>query len=299
MQYKEDATGERKPEVVLNYKRKDDFTPSPQELGLRDGINPVSAKWIYAQLNNEEREHLFNLLMAPAIPNDNADYQKTLDFMRHKQNQRVKLIETAYNLLADMGIAIGKKFGQNIFIDCWQNHCGDGELEPFVKEEDLQLDLTHVVDVDMVQAPKGGKEIEWELDPEVLNAGGAKFADLIAEAQIRYQTVFTHFSSDLLLVPHDKDLEYDKITWDQVYEQYHVSHQMLGNQYCLFSNLLAVFLTDKNKLTEANVMKLRKAMAAYLDKLQTAKKAWEIRKARVNSLVVNKSPMSVQTKLKS
>ncbi len=48
-----------------------------------------------------------------------------------------------------------------------------------------------------------------------------------------------------------------------------------GAQHCLFSNLLAVILTDPAQLTQQNVFQLRKAMAAYLDKLQRAKKEWE------------------------
>ena len=294
LQYTVEPNGKRKPAAVLSYKRQDDFTPSADSLkivGASNGIDPVSAKWIYAQLTEEERGHLFNQLMGPVIPNDNPDYQKTSEFLSDKANPRVKLIDTACDLIVDMGIALDMKFGKSVFMEGWMDHANvdDFDLKPFIKEEDVRPELHKIEDLDMVQAPKGDKIVEWVLDPNILKAGGQDFvndrmetfADLITWSQIKYKMISDSMNSELLLHPELNRQEFPRINWSEVDKQYHVSHQMIGGhhfnggQRCLFSNLLAVFMTDKQQLTEANVLKFRKCMAAYLEKLVNAKTEWE------------------------
>ena len=277
--------------LLYTYKRQDDFTPSYDDLSASDGVDPVSAKWIYVQLNaKEEREHLFHLLMAPVIPNDNEGLLETLDFMNDRQNPRVQLIEKAYELITDLGTALEIKFGDNLFFDCWTEQA-TLDIDPFLKEEDVELDLSKIDDPDMVKM-NSSEPVAWELDRQVLAilkpgqfyaAEQPGFFDLIEAAQKKYQLVAAHLSRDLLAHPEEQGTEFKRLEFEQVNKQYYVSHQMIGGddwgenggQHCLFSNLLAVILTNREHLTKKNVDQLRKAMAAYLDKLQEAKKEWE------------------------
>lgn len=313
LHYKYEAGAKKyKPEVVLRYTQRDDFTPTEDGLGLRDGVDAVSAKWIFQQLTKEEQDHLFNLLMSPVIENSHPDLQKTKEFMaifdkrdaKKEDLERAALVRTAYELIADMGTAIQKKFGPNALIPCWRNNVDalDVDKQPFVKVEDAQPDLNKIVDTDLIQNLKGKGVVDWELDLDVLGdkrSGDAKprqedFADLISFSRAKYATVFNHMSRDLLVNPMSEDEEGEEIknlTFEHLNPQYHVSHQMLGSdqyanggQRCLFSNLLAILINDYSALhlkqgadnEVKNVLKLKKAMAAYLDKLQDAKRRWVV-----------------------
>jgi hypothetical protein len=291
LRYKLDDSKKLKPCVEVCFTRRDDFTAKETELE-RDvpfGVDPVSIKRILVQLTEEEQRHLFNLLMSSIIEDTNPEYCQTKAFMRNETDERVELIKTAYELICDMGTAVEKKFGQNILIDCWQENVDDENFDPaFVKAEDA-IDVTDIPDDGLVQAPKGEKYVEWELIPEVFKdsgqtgQAGLSFQDLITFAQVKYRQYFDYLGRGLILKKQSSGATFDKLEWKEINEQYHVSHRMigsdpktyLGGQRCLFSNLLAVFVTDDQDLEEANVIYLKKAMAAYLDYLQKAKLEWE------------------------
>ncbi len=212
LKFKEDAKG-RQPEAVYTCKRQDEFTPSYDDLGLRDGVDPVSTKWIYVQLNEEEKDHLFNLLMAPIIPNDNEGLLRTIEFMRDRQNPRVQLIEKEYELIADLGTTFEIKFRDNVFADCW-GELATLEIAPFVKAEDIELDLTRIDDPDMVKV-NASKPVAWELDREVLDiepiyrpgrpAQQPRFLDLIEAAKKKYHLLLPTCLGTYLPIPRSKE----------------------------------------------------------------------------------------------
>lgn len=290
MQYKDDQKGGLQPVVVVHHKLRDDFTPSEEAIG-QNGVDPISAKWILEQLTEDEKNHLFNLLMEAVIENTHPDYIKTKDYMRNKHDPRVALVQKAYDLIADIGSAYQKKFGGTVFVKCWQTHTDDFDIEPFVKKDDLQPDLTKIVDTDLVSGPKGPTFEEWEFDPDVIGdkrSAQSKptqedFVTIITGAKFKYASFFENLDQNIIQTPDGKDKKFNQLEWKDVNKQYYVSHQMIGadqyfngGQRCLFSNLLAVLVTEKKDLTDQNVYKMRKAMAAYLDKLQRKRDEWNV-----------------------
>ena len=301
LQYKDDQKGGLKPVLIVHHKQRDDFTPSVEAIG-QNGVDPVSAKWILNQLTPVEHGHLLNLLRSPVIENDNPSYKASLAYMSKESDPRVKLVRTAYELVVDIAVAFEKKFGQTVFPKCWGDHLDmdDYDLKPFVKPDDIEPDLSKIVDTDRA-AQNEGPLVDWEFDPSVIgiaNKNGkyeqADFLNLMLISKARYDSFFKCLDKCVIKHPAEKNKEFTEVTFNEV-DQYFRSHEMLG-QYqtpiykvadvtyggqmvgghrCLFSNLLAIFVIDQKDLTDQNVFKLRKAMSAYLDKLQKAKQDWE------------------------
>ena len=292
MRYKLDSDGKTlKPYVETRFTRRDDFTPTESQLDrtLPYGVDPIGVKRILEQLSVEEEKHLFTLLMGSIIENDNPTYCQTKEFMRNKGAERVELVETAYQLICDMGTAIEKKFGENILIKCWQENVDTLNFNlPFMKPEDEEIDPTKVVDIGLVQDSKAKARVVWELDLDVLgdkrthdvDPRQSYFSNLIIFAQIKYKTFFDNLKHGILKYEGPKK-SFDLLDWKTINRQYHVSHHMIGSNSagkgghrCLFSNLLAVLVTTPEDLSDINAVSLRNGMAAYLDKLQAAKIKW-------------------------
>jgi hypothetical protein len=296
LHYTTNEKGELKPEVTVRYRQHDDFTMvGPKFL---KGVDAVSAKWILAQLSEEEKGHLFNLLMASVIEDSHPALIKTRTYMEDKENPRVQLIRTAQELIEDISGGFRDKF-PGLLSDLWDKSA-NGDQEPFIKLQEVRPAPELILDTSLKQ-PKADKIVDWELDPDVLGdkrRGEAEprqpeFYQLIKSAHDNYKAVFRNMSKALVVDPQSSNEKIKRLEWDMVMKQYHVTHQMLGlrkdrsgmpfgGQRCLFSNLLAIIVTDNCDLTEENVLKLRKAMARYLDKLQDAKIRWNGIKGKAN-----------------
>jgi hypothetical protein len=148
--------------------------------------------------------------------------------------------------------------------------------------------MTKIKDEHLVQIHEEDRIVEWDFDPDVVgdksSSDGSlrqpQFLEQISLAKIKYKTVFDHLDQ---LVKYKKVgvKEITYLQWADINKQYHVSHEMLGinasghgGQRCLFSNLLAVVMSDKEHVTEKNALLLRRAMARYLVKLQVAQTKW-------------------------
>ncbi len=278
------GTKKLKPEVTLHYGQMDDFTPTPEELKVTAGVDAVSVKWIWEQLSDEAREVLTTRILSDLIPNDHVDYKKAQTYLKNPANaQQAKLINIAEEILSTMAVGLNLKFGTNVLSKCWLEvvDTTDADKKPFIKAED-HIDVSKIEDI--VRPKVSNQPVEWKLDKNVLSCNGTQpeFFDLISKAQLKYQIAHNCMSEDLVMSPADQDDEYRQVKWDDINPQYHVSHIMvdadpvtyLGGERCLFSNLLAIFLTDKKDVTKANIEKLRKAMSAYLDTLKIAKQKW-------------------------
>ena len=139
------------------------------------------------------------MLMDALIENNDSSYIAMREFMQNKNDPRVQLVQTAYELIADIGEAIGGKFGQNVLTSSWQANADDYELEAFVKAEGQSVDVAP-------QEPV----VEWELDQSILGGGKSlstgklkqeEFFDLITLAQFKYKQFFENLSSTILLSP--------------------------------------------------------------------------------------------------
>lgn len=296
LHYTTDQKGELKPEVTIRYRQHDDFTMvGPTFL---KGTDAVSAKWILAQLSEEEKGHLFNLLMASVIENSNPELRKTISYMENKENPRVQLIRTAQELIEDISGGFRDKF-PGLLRTLWDKNA-NGNQDPFIKSQEVRPAPELILSTGLDQ-PKTDKTVEWELDPDVLGdkrrgdkePRQSEFYQLVKSAHDNYKAVFRNMKA-LIVNPRKLDEKIKRLEWNMVAKQYHLTHQMIGlrqdprsgltygGQHCLFSNLLAIMVTDDMDLTEENVLKLRNAMARYLDKLQDAKIRWNGLKGKVN-----------------
>ena len=294
---KDDPKGSYRPVVIVHHRQRDDFTPSAEDClksFIPYGVDPASAKWILEQLTSDEKEHLFNLLMSPVIENEHADLVKAKEFMQNKLDPRAELVRTAYNLICNMAAAFDGKFKDTVFSECYQKHLDmdDYELQAFAKEEDI--DYTHVKDV---ETPTGPKVLEWTLDLDVIGdkrpndakPRQSEFVDTIVFSQVKQMSFFNNLDKDIIKNPEPKDKKFPTSTLAfngannnyDINKQYWLAHQMIGanaagegGQRCLFSNLLAVLVSNKNDLTDHNANCMRRAMANYLDKLQRAREKW-------------------------
>jgi hypothetical protein len=294
LQFKPDVVSGLKPIVEVHYRQRDDFTPDEEALGLRDGVDAVSAKWILEQLTDEEMGYLFTHLMAPVIENNHPDYVNMRQFMQ-KKGPRAKLVETASELIQDIATAFQKKFANSVLVPSYNDHFDDWDIEAFVKKEDNQDGLQKIAN-DLAEVSTGPKIVDWELDADVIGdkrqydykIRQQDFYNLISASRKEYQSVLAHMGPSLLRHPLKPGQEFKKLVWDDVNKQYHVAHQMIGADFngdggerCLFSNLLAILVTDKDQLTSQNVQKLKNAMANYLDKLQKAAAQWSVEKNKL------------------
>jgi hypothetical protein len=275
--------------IQLRYKQRDDFTPSEETLRLRDGVNAVAAKWILEQLTQEERDYLFLDLMKPVIVQKknlrHPHYVKMRRLMKKLPAERRNLVQLASEHIQDLGTAIQFKFGQTVLSTCWKKHANDKNLDPFVNPEENETGLDKIPNVQSNQTADIKRE-KWEIDEQVLSNRGSQtgFCDLIKKSRENYQKLFQHldFDENLLASREKPGREFNRLSWESARQQYHVTHQMIGANFegqggvrCLFSNLLAILVTDKKDITLENVKDLRKAMAAYLDKLQSAQATWQ------------------------
>ncbi|MFI0434676.1 MAG: hypothetical protein ACH350_02970 [Parachlamydiaceae bacterium] len=286
--YKPDVQLGLKPEVQYRYKQRDDFTPSEEALNTRDGVDAVAARWILEQLSEEEALILFTYLMADVVDNHHPDYLKMRAFIADRFNPRAKLVQTAFELIQDVGVALEKKFSSTVLVDSLQEEFDEWDIDPYIKPEDSQVGLEDVADQ---------LRVEWKIDRDVIGdkrqfssyPSQYEFITLIENNQKKYQHVFAHMKQlrsqgqSFLEMEYPVDRQFTKVEWAEVNSQYNVCHQMigahapdfLGGERCLFSNLLAIFVSDQHHLTTQNVQKLKKSMATYLDKLILARNAWK------------------------
>lgn len=295
---------DNKPIVVLEHKLRDDFTPTAMEKGnQKNGVDPISAKWILEQLTQEEKNHLFNLLMSPVIEETHPDAAATRTYMSNAFDPRVRLVQTAYDLIVDMGEAYVKKFEKDVVPSFFADFFDDYTTKPFVKPEDT-IDFSKVVDTDLITATQ---PTEWEYDPDVLGDKRAvpaysweltqnmpanvhlqpNFEVTITASLVKYKSFFRNLGQKIIAHPELKGTKWPTLTLDNpnLNKQYHMTHQMIGanaefsgGQRCLFSNMLALLVSESKELTNYNAFAMRKAMAAYLDKLQRAKVEWDQKK---------------------
>lgn len=289
LQFKSDAEGKLNPIVDVRYRQRDDFTPDEESLKLRDGVDAVSVKWILEQLSEDEKEILFTHLMAPIIENTHPDYKKMLTFMQRRHDPRVKLVETASDLIQDLAVAFQKKFGKDVLVPSYGEFFDEWNIKPFVKPEDNLKDLEKFAQDLTIQTV--AKTVAWELDVDVLGdkRGGdwhprqPDFYQLIERAQKRYQAVFSYMNEKMLQQPYKPGSEFKKLDMADISKQYYVAHKMIGERFvpcqfgtgdtyhipgerCLFSNLLAILLIDENQVLIARAAREeKKAVKASAD----------------------------------
>lgn len=294
--------------VSLHFQQRDDFTPS-EELALQNGMggtDPVSAKWILNDLSAEEHTYLYLILMRPLIEKTNPVYQKMMTFMSDKANPKVKLIQTAADLIENIAFSMKLKFNAAILDQYWEKQKFD-DVKPFMTKEDFEADKE--IQKLLNQDPNG--DIVWKIDNQVINGGGKypapnvnqmKFGKLVKTMKDHYQNVLPILGEAKLLEnPPKVGQIFKSVTFDLISKYFHVSHEMIGQNEstqkggarCLFSNLLAIICLDqkdlihepeKNEQGMKNVEALRKAMANYIMKCQDVLSKWEKEKENFSKI---------------
>lgn len=292
LEFIDDGKGKKTPKVVTHFRRHDEFFPAEDQSKTEEPnpVDPVSAKWILAQLTKEENEHLLNLLRSPLIENDQPSLQATTEYMKNVDKSvdpaRIKLVDTAYRLIWAMGESLDIRFDFSTLSSLWADFADDFDAEAFIKVEDVRPNVENVVVepaksssvkvidtsgfVDIVSHVNDPhKIIPWEIDDEIVSAKNKQpeFLKLVKEAREKYAVVFKHLDKDIFVKTERANRQIPQLQGTQLNEQYHISHKVL-TPGCMYSNLLAILMCDSTQITDANINKLKKAMAAYLDKLK-------------------------------
>ncbi|WP_068466418.1 hypothetical protein [Candidatus Protochlamydia phocaeensis] len=294
--YRTDSkSGPKVPEVFIAFKHVDEFTPEVGDRELPFGIDPTGAKWAYNRLTQEEREHLFRLLMEPLIPDDHAKMLETQEFMKQSNNERVELVRTAYELIFDIGTVIRKRFAdKGLFADQFEAKATDTS---YVNSLGMNSSITPLKkDRQGIEFPMQEEGIEpaiiikpWEFDSTALAAGGDDFSLDFITSFSAYDAIFDKMSESLVVYP----IRIEETTaWDNpvrrkneysrlgssyirrinkygIEHQYHLSHELFDNHGSLFSNLLAILMSVKN-IDGSRVDSLKLVLAKYLDKPENA-----------------------------
>lgn len=290
------VNGVRTLKVVTHLQYGDDFTPSIEVLNsttASNGIDPIGAKCIWNKLTDVEKQHLFNLLMEPAIEDTNPDLQASAVYLQRLPQERAQLIYSLRDLIIDMGTAFQKKFA-HLTKDEWKATDDKGDykyyIDPLVVEEIEEGDdeETKIAKKAAQEAAKiqpfvkNKKEFEaveeaevvWQLNEDVLKTaqdgfGRPIFFNLMESAKKDYQVYFSNAKKEFHEKVYAADYKPEVVTKEDIENQYHISHKVL-NPGCLFSGLLAIFMKDVHNITENNISYLKKSMAAYLDQLKKA-----------------------------
>lgn len=250
----------------------DDFTPATDDRELSFGIDPVSAKRIFAQLSDEEKGHLQNLLLDPLIANEHPDLLSTRAFMRSGAAGRVELVRNAYELICDIALAVEKKFANKGLAQVLGGMADDYDLQPFHKEEMVQAPISE----QPVQA--ANSVVEWTPDLESLKVkvGTAylqeSFGKTVKDSVDLYKKIYTGMSeavidnpNHILYTSHTSDQQIGTTTVKGILHQFTYKHPMYGYHGCLMSAMTSIIMTDDSKACSASVQNLKNAMAAYLD----------------------------------
>lgn len=279
----ETVNGVRILSTVVHFQDRDDFTPVEKKLaaaGVPHGIDPLGAVASWYKLTDVEQGHLFNLVMEPAIEDNHPDLQAAIIYIQNASPDRAKLICNLRDLINEMGVALAEKYS-TLATSEWQATEGvdtdgdpiykyldtmDWELQPFNKVKKQPA-------VAQTQASK--PVVNWNLNEAALkvnqdNLGNPIFLNLIVEAKKRYQAYFGNIQTEFHENVYSADFKTDRVGKHHISKQYHISHELIGMQGCLFSNLLATLMVDSSQLTTDNILYLKKSMAAYLDQLKQA-----------------------------
>lgn len=260
--------GEEAPRLILHFQNRDDFTPEEEVLKntpAARGMDPIAAKCLFSQFSPDQQKHLQNLLIEPAIEDHDLDYQTALAFMQEQSKATKERMSVFIDLICDIATVLEAKFKQNIAMQEWSKYINleNDELQPFTKQ---------VQEISKISAAKKEEEelISWIIHEEylaVMKGGIAQqedFLDVILSSQEKYQAYFKHLKPNLLFSRKIGE-SIPQATWKLIRSQYHRVHNTVAGQGCLYSNLITLFMLNKDQVDEEHILKLKRAMAAYLD----------------------------------
>ncbi|MCE2981990.1 MAG: hypothetical protein LW832_00345 [Parachlamydia sp.] len=217
----------------------DAFTPN-EELA----VDPASAKWIHAQLTDIEKNILFHLLMEPLISNEDPELIAAIQCLE-EDNERVKLISTAYQLINDIASALDSNFRSPGLLDDVWNYFDDANERPFQKTLPLCLFIESFE-----------KNVEWNFDPAIIANGNpeSEFLNDFLDANLHYASIFENMSKEVVLEPQNESER--SLCLNQ---QYYIS-----KGYPLFKTLLISLMSSEASITSENITHLKGAIATFL-----------------------------------
>lgn len=312
--YKIDSNGARILTQRILFEHRNALAPSEKTLEdeLPFGIAPVEAAWAVRRLaNEEERNHVLNLLLEPLISDDHPDLIATRKFMSRKDDERVKLVDAICTLIGQLGVAADKTMG-DVLAPSYLEHAGleiampeIKKIKPIIRPAPVAIPIVPWKINE--EAFKGEKIIDKQFNPS------GKAFDItykLEDLQTSYQEVFRNLNRELLECPFIKPSEdrfnlleshpKQKLTYKHVpknvneaialfKQQFHISHEIIPGHECLLSNLAALLCWDFKlfnkvpvslenrsieieKLKKDLVQKLRNAMANFLNVPKNAAK---------------------------
>jgi len=243
---------ENKISVFIN---QDSWTPSPDT--LRNGVEPVSVKWVLEQIKNSPLaiEALEGILLSALIP-ENQRVLSTIDHFISQNTEESKQVMLAYELISDLAVSISDKY-KNIFFMMWDEFAAGDCSSPLLK--------------------KGGgipvenlyENVQWKLSESAL------FHFPQGEL-VRTQQLFSPIWDDIhkyriaenVTTINTLPSENPMLCVNILSKQYYWIHNNVGNAGCLFSALSIHMLQSAERRSDINPKSIKKSIITHLQDLQ-------------------------------
>lgn len=248
-QYRADASRVTMETYFINT---DEFSPNVGD--QPSGIDPVEAKKALKNLTEQEENYYLNYLLAPLIPDDQPCLKETSDFFKRNDKSAQK-VRRAIEHLKEISKALGNRYGSLLCTAMGPLLPSDDPLEHLKKT--TTLDIT----------PKYTES--WEIQEDFFQGCG-QLLPLVKRAKEGYEAIFSRLEKKHLRRPFNTGIPTPNIgtrgeATHCLADQFYYTHFLIGHHGCLFSNLLALFVADREQINDENIKNLKKAMANYLD----------------------------------
>ncbi|CAF23763.1 hypothetical protein [Candidatus Protochlamydia amoebophila] len=253
-------------------RNEDPFGPVSGTAGLQYGIDPVRAKRIWILLTEEEQQYLYYWLMDPFFEEGSQESKSLREFVTRGDKKRVALVNLVYDHVCDIAASIMKNFEKHTGVVWQEKMTNDKPLVTPYKKVSINI---------LDQIEDSAPIVAWQMNIEIL----AKYPLLytaLQEAQADHSILqMMQMIPGYLQNPLNKAYAAQWKSDDKIKglsEQYYGSHELLeGYVYdtsprgCLFSNLLAIIMTNENYVNKRYLKFLKEAVADCLDNEETAK----------------------------
>ncbi|MBS4163250.1 Uncharacterized protein PRO82_000550 [Candidatus Protochlamydia amoebophila] len=229
----------------------DEFTYAvePQQISLPP-YDPESLKRLLVDLSEEEKLHLFNLVMEDLIEEDHPEMINTRKFLQQKDNQRVEKIKTTFQLICNFAVTLKAKFGpQHLLI--LKNLYDDEGVEPFKKFKEETVELKTASTSQTVTIP-------WTPNHACLDPNLKK---IIRDTVKTYQDFYKGLNCEAIN-PKGQICPTNYVGIDM---QYWHKHPYFSRHGCLMSAFSALLTIERELVSVSTVKQLKNAIAAYLD----------------------------------
>ncbi|CAF23762.1 hypothetical protein [Candidatus Protochlamydia amoebophila] len=230
----------------------DEFTYAvePCQNNSLPSYDPESLKRLLVDLSEEEKLHLFNLVMEDLIEEDHPEMINTRKFLQQKDNQRVEKIKTTFQLICNLALTLKTKFGPQHLIILRDLYDDEG-VKPFKK---FKVETGELKTASTSQTGT----IPWTPNHACLDSN---LKHVIQDTVKTYQDFYRGLNREAVN-PKGQICPTNYVGIDM---QYWHKHPYFSPHGCLMSAFSALLTTERELISESTVKQLKNAIAAYLD----------------------------------